>query len=168
MTTRQDAWTEEEDSLLAEVVLRHIREGDTQLSAFKEVGKLLSRTSAACGFRWNSYVRKLHQGSIDEAKQWRKSLGQQSTIQKQEKTIANEEQVTIEQIIELLQTMKSGNVNYFQLHQELQVLQREKESLEQRLVKVESEYLAFLDFVEQKRSVVLASDTLREKIQQER
>ncbi len=26
-TTRQDAWTDDEDLLLAEVVLRHIREG---------------------------------------------------------------------------------------------------------------------------------------------
>ena len=39
-TTRQDAWTDDEDLLLAEVVLRHIREGGTQLSAFKEVGKI--------------------------------------------------------------------------------------------------------------------------------
>lgn len=35
--TRQDAWTQDEDLLLAEVVLRHIREGGTQLSAFEEV-----------------------------------------------------------------------------------------------------------------------------------
>ncbi len=45
-TTRQDAWTDDEDLLLAEVVLRHIREGGTQLSAFKEVGRHLSRTPA--------------------------------------------------------------------------------------------------------------------------
>ncbi len=56
-TTRQDAWTDDEDLLLAEVVLRHIRRRlETQLSAFKEVGRHLSRTPAACGFRWNSYV----------------------------------------------------------------------------------------------------------------
>ena len=66
-TTRQDAWTDDEDLLLAEVVLRHIREGGTQLSAFKEVGKNLSRTPAACGFRWNSYVRKQYKERIEEA-----------------------------------------------------------------------------------------------------
>ena len=38
-TTRQDAWTQDEDLLLAEVVLRSIREGGTQLQAFEEVGK---------------------------------------------------------------------------------------------------------------------------------
>ena len=70
-TTRQDAWTDDEDLLLAEVVLRHIREGGTQLSAFK-VGRHLSRTPAACGFRWNSYVRKQYKERIEEAKQLRK------------------------------------------------------------------------------------------------
>lgn len=66
--TRQDAWTQDEDLLLAEVVLRHIRDGGTQLSAFEEVGKALSRTAAACGFRWNSYVRKQYQAGIELAK----------------------------------------------------------------------------------------------------
>ena len=55
---RQDAWSTEDDLILAEVTLRHIREGSTQLAAFEEVGEKIGRTSAACGFRWNSYVRK--------------------------------------------------------------------------------------------------------------
>ena len=45
-TTRQDAWTDDEDLLLAEVVLRHIREGGTQLSAFKSGKKFISYTSS--------------------------------------------------------------------------------------------------------------------------
>ncbi|WP_273125365.1 RsfA family transcriptional regulator [Bacillus weihaiensis] len=73
-TTRQDAWTQDEDLLLAEVVLRHIREGETQLAAFEEVGKKLSRTAAACGFRWNSYVRKQYKTGIELAKKQRKEL----------------------------------------------------------------------------------------------
>lgn len=73
-TTRQDAWSKDEDILLAEIVLRHIREGGTQLQAFEEVGKLLSRTSAACGFRWNSYVRKQYKSGIELAKKQRKQL----------------------------------------------------------------------------------------------
>ena len=54
MKVRQDAWTDENDLLLAETVLRHVREGSTQLNAFEEVGDKLNRTSAACGFRWNA------------------------------------------------------------------------------------------------------------------
>lgn len=71
-TTRQDAWTEDEDLLLAEVVLHHIRCGGTQLQAFEEVGRKLSRTAAACGFRWNSFVRKQYISGIELAKKQRK------------------------------------------------------------------------------------------------
>lgn len=71
---RQDAWTNDEDLVLAEVVLRHIREGSTQLAAFDEVGERLSRTSAACGFRWNSSIRKKYEAAIAIAKKQRKSL----------------------------------------------------------------------------------------------
>ncbi len=65
---RQDAWTEEEDLLLAETVLRHVREGSTQLNAFEEVGDKLNRTSAACGFRWNAVVRQQYEESLQMAK----------------------------------------------------------------------------------------------------
>lgn len=70
-TIRQDAWSTDEDLILAEVVLRHIREGSTQLSAFEEVGERLSRTSAACGFRWNSTIRKKYESAIALAKKQR-------------------------------------------------------------------------------------------------
>ncbi|MDP4085713.1 MAG: RsfA family transcriptional regulator [Bacillota bacterium] len=72
--TRQDAWSQDEDLLLAEVVLRAIRDGGTQLQAFEEVGKQLSRTAAACGFRWNSFVRKQYKSGIELAKKQRKEL----------------------------------------------------------------------------------------------
>lgn len=36
---RQDAWSAEDDLILAEITLRHIREGSTQLAAFEEVGE---------------------------------------------------------------------------------------------------------------------------------
>ncbi|WP_249871002.1 RsfA family transcriptional regulator [Oceanobacillus saliphilus] len=69
---RQDAWSHEDDLLLAETVLRHIREGSTQLNAFDEVGDKLNRTSAACGFRWNAEVRTKYESAIDLAKRQRK------------------------------------------------------------------------------------------------
>ncbi|MDL4841276.1 RsfA family transcriptional regulator [Aquibacillus rhizosphaerae] len=70
--TRQDAWGQDEDVLLAETVLRYIREGKTQLEAFREVGKRLSRTPAACGFRWNASIRKQYQKAINMAKKDKK------------------------------------------------------------------------------------------------
>nr|WP_325053261.1 RsfA family transcriptional regulator [Lentibacillus cibarius] len=69
---RQDAWSHEDDLLLAETVLRHIREGSTQLNAFEEVGDKLNRTSAACGFRWNAEIRNKYTDAIELAKRQRK------------------------------------------------------------------------------------------------
>src|SRR5690606_24584608 len=68
---RQDAWTPDEDLLLAEIVLTHIREGSTQLKAFEESGKKMKRTAAACGFRWNSNIRKQYKEGIELAKRQR-------------------------------------------------------------------------------------------------
>jgi len=69
---RQDAWLEENDELLAETVLRHVREGSTQLNAFEEAGDALNRTAAACGFRWNAVVRREYEKELAEAKKERK------------------------------------------------------------------------------------------------
>lgn len=69
---RQDAWLKENDDLLAEAVLRHVKEGSTQLNAFEEAGDALNRTAAACGFRWNAVVRKIYDKELREAKKERK------------------------------------------------------------------------------------------------
>lgn len=70
---RQDAWMHAEDVKLAEIILRHIKEGSTQLAGFAEAGSILSRTPAACGFRWNSSIRKLYDQELQEAKAIRKA-----------------------------------------------------------------------------------------------
>ncbi|MCI1856625.1 MAG: RsfA family transcriptional regulator [Sporolactobacillus sp.] len=81
---RQDAWSHEDDLLLAETVLRHIREGSTQLDAFEEVGDRLNRTGAACGFRWNAIVRKKYEQAIEIAKKQRK---QKKRAEKQARSV---------------------------------------------------------------------------------
>jgi len=70
--SRSDAWTPEDDVTLAELVLKHIREGSTQLIAFDEAASLLGRTSAACGYRWNGVVRRHYDEAIRDAKQVRR------------------------------------------------------------------------------------------------
>lgn len=72
-SNRQDAWTQEEDQLLGEIVLQFIKEGKTQLQAFSEAGEQLSRTPAACGFRWNATLRKQYENDIQQAKKNRRS-----------------------------------------------------------------------------------------------
>lgn len=69
---RQDAWLKENDEVLAEAVLRHVKEGSTQLNAFEEAGDKLNRTAAACGFRWNAVVRRFYEKELAEAKRIRK------------------------------------------------------------------------------------------------
>lgn len=87
MKQRQDAWSQENDLLLAETVLRHVREGSTQLNAFEEVGDKLNRTSAACGFRWNAVVRHDYEKALQLAKKQRKqrmrALGKGQPVKKQ-------------------------------------------------------------------------------------
>lgn len=155
MVTRQDAWSNEEDLLLSEVVLRQIREGGTQLSAFKEVGQLLSRTSAACGFRWNSHVRKVQEKHIEEAKKYRKSL-----VRKKEESNLNiknnnpqiSEQLAVDFLIEWLENIRENNYQVFHLQEEYQSVKRENKMLVNKLRKLESEYFTFLDFIDKKRS----------------
>ncbi|WAH35544.1 RsfA family transcriptional regulator [Alicyclobacillus dauci] len=69
---RQDAWTTEDDEILAEIVLKHIKQGSTQLAGFNEASRRLGRTAAACGFRWNACVRKQQRQIIEIAKEERK------------------------------------------------------------------------------------------------
>ena len=75
---RQDSWSPGDDTLLAQTVLEHIKKGSTQLKAFEEIGRILKRTASACGFRWNSYVRKQYKEAIEAAKESRKFLKEKS------------------------------------------------------------------------------------------
>ncbi|PFK40354.1 RsfA family transcriptional regulator [Bacillus cereus] len=150
-TTRQDAWTDDEDLLLAEVVLRHIREGGTQLSAFKEVGRCLSRTPAACGFRWNSYVRKQYKERIEEAKQIRKVENYEV---RQPKVVEHSPvSITLEDVIAFLQKYKGEEVK--ESRKKIELLQKEKEQLLQRLAVYEEEYRTLLDYIDRKRSLMV-------------
>src|SRR5690625_2683189 len=98
---RQDAWTKDEDLLLAEIVLRHIRNGKTQLQAFKQAGKALSRTPAACGFRWNATIRKKHIEAINLAKDSRKQ-----SLYEKAASINLDERHTIESAITMLEKVR--------------------------------------------------------------
>ncbi|WP_307000028.1 RsfA family transcriptional regulator [Lederbergia panacisoli] len=96
---RQDAWTSDEDLVLAELVLAYIREGSTQLQAFEEAGRKLKRTAAACGFRWNSNIRKKYKEGIELAKKQRNENKKEKNVEtveyvqqdfKEEKTSMND------------------------------------------------------------------------------
>ncbi|PAV29902.1 RsfA family transcriptional regulator [Virgibacillus profundi] len=138
--TRQDAWTKDEDIILAETVLRHIREGKTQLEAFKGVAKQLSRTSAACGFRWNATIRKNYHDAIQLAKEERKQGNKKEVWQLVGHE--NQEKNTIETAILLLEKMKSNFPDENPLQQEqaklLEQLKKENERLKQQLLRYDN------------------------------
>jgi hypothetical protein len=62
------SWGEEDDLVLAEVVLKHMREGKSLKSAYEIAGEKLNRSSSACGQRWNSFTKLKYQTAIQIAK----------------------------------------------------------------------------------------------------
>ncbi|BDG36907.1 RsfA family transcriptional regulator [Saccharococcus caldoxylosilyticus] len=167
MKTRQDAWSHEEDVVLAETVLRYIREGGTQLAAFEEVGNRLNRTAAACGFRWNAEVRKRYVEAIELAKKQRKerkrALEMAKKLQKENNAatlLPSSENIsyqgsspflpastlTLEQCIAFLQTLKHDyeqveamKKENERLKQEQVQLQKQREELQQKLERLEAQ-----------------------------
>jgi len=170
-TVRQDAWTKDEDLFLAEVVLRHIREGSTQLLAFEEVGKKLNRTPAACGFRWNSFVRKQYKSGIELAKRQRKELKktqhhQQDPLPKNI-PLANDSKpssiLSLSDCIQFLQNYQKNEEMMIkqkvgQLEERLAELQKENEKLLKENVSLKEDYHALLTIMEKARKMVVMEE----------
>ncbi|MCT8139555.1 RsfA family transcriptional regulator [Anaerobacillus sp. CMMVII] len=169
MKIRQDAWSSEDDLLLAETVLRHIREGGTQLKAFDEVGDELNRTSAACGFRWNAVVRNQYNEAIKLAKKQRKEMKRRlsykptTTIHTQMETammptmtasevnIGNYQQpqqsISLKDVLNFIQSLASKEGSSLELRRENEKLMKEnlqlmteKKELETKLSKLENDH----------------------------
>jgi prespore-specific regulator len=180
--TRQDAWSQDEDLLLAEVVLRNIREGGTQLKAFEEVGKQLSRTAAACGFRWNSYVRKQYKSGIELAKKQRKEAKKQAKPEEKAEEAAlpaseakqalpevevKQSDLSLEEVKQYLDDLyekavtassqESLNEQKEKIHgleKQIYYLSAENEKLETQLKSMEEDYRALIDIMERARKRV--------------
>ncbi|MGG3888918.1 RsfA family transcriptional regulator [Metabacillus fastidiosus] len=179
--TRQDAWSHDEDLLLAEVVLRHIRDGGTQLAAFEEVGKKLSRTAAACGFRWNSSVRKQYKTGIELAKKQRKELRKQLSKEVPEKEVLNEEPVlasdiSLKEVIVLLQQyenmpslheLKRENEQLVEkvavLEKEVEKLEQEKRTFTDHIQVIEEDYHALIEIMDRARKMVVFQEDERSR-----
>ncbi|MBS4211956.1 MULTISPECIES: RsfA family transcriptional regulator [Neobacillus] len=184
--TRQDAWSQDEDLLLAEVVLRHIREGGTQLQAFEEVGKQLSRTPAACGFRWNSYVRKQYKSGIELAKKQRKELKKHITPAEADPApeIIKKEAVStepggtltfpaviqflegifkqVENFAELEEGSRKSSEKIKELEKKTYYLAAENERLTENLKAIEEDYRSLLEIMERARKMVVLQDEDRQ------
>ncbi|MTH52621.1 RsfA family transcriptional regulator [Bacillus mangrovi] len=177
---RQDAWSQDEDLLLAEVVLRHIREGGTQLAAFEEVGRHLSRTAAACGFRWNSYVRKQYKSGIDLAKKHRKESRSRTESFKEEKQAAAEpekgKQLTIKEVVRFLEgyegaedaaALRKANEGLSEQVQSLELrvvsLEKERDLLQNQLQLVEEDYQSLIEIMDRARKMAISQEGERNR-----
>lgn len=192
-TARQDAWNQDEDLLLAEVVLRHIREGSTQLAAFEEVGKKLSRTSAACGFRWNSYVRKQYQQAIQIAKEQRKGkrdsdynqpvFNQEEDIKKESPANRKEDDIynksiNFSQVLAFLKKHQSLFENYqdilnqnsqlsdtvHKLRQENDELVKENARLKEKCETIEEDYKSLIEIMERARKMFVFNEENNQQV----
>ncbi|HET7580928.1 MAG TPA: RsfA family transcriptional regulator [Bacillales bacterium] len=163
--SRQDAWSREEDLVLAEVVLRHIREGSTQLAAFEEVGERLSRTAAACGFRWNSLVRKKYQSAITLAKKQRKRLKQPSSSPAEVNVSVKEASISLEDVIAYLEKFRSTEedreammkendtlkTELHQLHGENEKLMQQVDEMKRENEAIQEDYKALIEIMDRAR-----------------
>jgi len=145
---RQDAWSPDDDLILAEVTLRHIRDGGTQLKAFEEVGERIGRTAAACGFRWNSCVRKKYEAAIQIAKAQRQKRNKKnvlvtvssSGLEAEEgfnpKTDSGEEAISIDRVIRFLRQWKS---TYQDMNKQIRQLEKELKETQEELTETRRE-----------------------------
>jgi prespore-specific regulator len=142
---RQDAWTTNDDLTLAEITLRHIREGGTQLSAFAEVGQKIGRTQAACGFRWNSFLRKQYESAIQQAKvQRQRSQTERRKFSLKRKTV---DPVEVGELPSLVEAVHQWAAKMKQLEHELQ----SKIQMVETLKKENEDYRALLQIIERAR-----------------
>jgi prespore-specific regulator len=142
---RQDAWTPEDDMILAEVTLRHIREGGTQLSAFEEAAERLGRTPAACGFRWNSCVRKKYESAIQIAKAQRQKRNKEQVRSSAVYSSYNEElpplNDPVHSLDHVIRFLRQHKLEVNELRRQQKRLEMELEEREQELRRLEKENL---------------------------
>lgn len=73
-------WSEEEETILVDTVLRRVREGSTQSVDFQEVAEQLGCTPQFCAFRWNHHLRRQHEATLNIAGEMLRALGVQGWI----------------------------------------------------------------------------------------
>ncbi|GGE20035.1 DNA-binding protein [Marinithermofilum abyssi] len=150
-------WTEEEDRLLAEVVLQAVHEGRNQLEAFEVVGKKIGRTPGACGFRWNAVVRKREAEAFRKAKKQRiasqlnkKRGGSQNLreVIRQLQAYNNEYRNFQESLNKMERRLKEKDWEYRQVSEEHARLSAEWEAIYQIRAELKERYASLLKLLQ--------------------
>ena len=144
---RSNAWTEEQDLLLAETVLRYIREGKTQQSAFADISEKLGRTEQAVSFRWNSELKLRFEKAVQLAMQMKKTKSPM-TDSKNEKNMSLQDAINV--LVQYVQNVSDS--------EELVVrLQTENERLKKQIQDLVEENRTYLSIFERAKSMITAS-----------
>jgi prespore-specific regulator len=174
-TVRQDAWTPEDDGVLVEVILRHIRTSSTQLAAFEEASVKLGRTRAACGFRWNAVLRKEYGTQLEIAKAERRAnrdvqprpdlsaeIGMLADTPAANLTEQDATDLTWCRVLKFLKSRREEDEALRKQAKHVERLKRENRTLQEENLRLESElsvirgdYLALVQIMERARKQVL-------------
>ncbi|WP_050182673.1 RsfA family transcriptional regulator [Domibacillus robiginosus] len=171
MNIRQDAWSKDNDLFLANTVLKHVREGSTQLKAFEEVGEVLNRTGAACGFRWNAVVRQHYIQAMETAKKERKqrlrAQSKRASAKPEGDSLSSnpsDSYMTMADVIQYLSTMTSEE-NAASLQEENKRLKAELETVTSELNQLkdvynamQEDYESLMQIMERARKLVVFSE----------
>lgn len=118
---RKNNWSKNDDTILAETVLSCIQNGETQLKAFEEAAEKLGRTAAACGFRWNSVVRKEYKERLKKRKTTGRNTPSMNRIIEQMEDNINKPLVDVFNYIkELEQKIEDQNQEIGELKEQIQ------------------------------------------------
>ncbi|MBU7593694.1 RsfA family transcriptional regulator [Metabacillus halosaccharovorans] len=135
MKTRHDAWTLENDQLLAETVLSYVQNGHTQSAAFKDIGNRLNRTAAACGYRWNAELRKKYKKEFEQAKMRRKEVSLHKKDAKNNQQVLQHGEViqlTIDECIHYLSQVRSKEYQNHILDENIRLTEENKKLYDQK------------------------------------
>jgi len=147
MKVNQALWTTTDDLMLAETVLSNVLKGGTQANAFEEASDYLERTTAACAFRWHTFVKQQYTKEIIHAKKCRQSdlhlnlnrenlslASIQASVRVQETN-----DLSIDTIILYLQKLRQEELVLMLLQDENERLKREIQELRSKNEKAEQQ-----------------------------
>jgi len=135
--TRHDAWTLENEQLLAETVLSYVQNGRTQSAAFKDVGNRLNRTAVACGYRWNAELRKKYTKELEQAKMKRNLNKKQAKNNQQILQHGEIIQLTIDECIHYLSQVRSTENHIHFLDENIRLIEENKKLYEKKQTLIE-------------------------------
>lgn len=166
-----EIWTEEDDAILAETVLRYVRQGKTVVEACNEMERKTDgrRTALASKHRWFTRLADQYKAGYELAKRegkevklkGKKRLNQGKRYEEiikdvfQEDVSANEKEITADDFIILAKKFKeqqnSETSRQNRLQNEIKELQKENDKLRKKCKELENELSETIELFELKK-----------------